>query len=135
LRYEGAVQSNFRTLVADADFHGVKMKKGASVLVSWAAANHDPDEYPNPKAFDIDRASLRSHLGFGGGIHTCPGAALARQELAESYDLLLQRLDNFRLQDGLSPGAIRRMGGLVTHGLSRLPLQFERRANEPTGVH
>ncbi len=128
LRYEGAVQSNFRTLVADADFHGVKMKKGASVLVSWAAANHDPDEYPNPNAFDLDRASLRSHLGFGGGIHTCPGAALARQELAESYDLLLQRLDNFRLQDGLSPGAIRRMGGLVTHGLSHLPLRFEARA-------
>ena len=73
LRYEGAVQSNFRTLVADVDFHGVRMKKGASVLVAWAAANHDPAEYPNPKDFDLDRASLRSHLGFGGGIHTCPG--------------------------------------------------------------
>jgi cytochrome P450 len=101
------------------------MKKGASVLVSWAAANHDPDAYPNPRDFDLDRASVRSHLGFGGGIHTCPGAALARQELAESYDLLLQRLDNFSLQDGMSPGAIRRMGGLVTHGLSQLPLRFE----------
>ena len=65
------------------------------------------------------------HLAFGGGIHTCAGASLARQELVESYDQLLRRLGNFRLQEGLTPNDIRRMGGLVTHGLARLPIRFD----------
>jgi cytochrome P450 len=128
LRYEGAVQSNFRTLTADTELRGVCMGKGAMVLLAWAAANHDPEAYEDPQTFDIGRAGVRSHLGFGGGIHTCPGAALARQELVESYDLLLRRLGNFRLQEGWSIDAVRRIGGLVTHGLQQLPLCFDVRS-------
>ncbi len=125
LRYEGAVQSNFRTLTADTELHGVSMGRGAMVLLSWAAANRDPAEFANPADFDVDRASVRSHLGFGGGIHTCPGAALARQELAESYELLLRRLGNLRLQEPAGTGEIRRAGGLVTHGLAELRIRFD----------
>jgi cytochrome P450 len=125
LRYEGAVQNNFRTLTQDSEFHGVRMGRGALVLLSWAAANRDPDVYPNPRAFDIDRASFRTHLGFGGGIHTCAGAALARQELVESYDLLLRRLRNLRFDAGFDATDLVRMGGLVSHGLARLPIRFE----------
>jgi cytochrome P450 len=127
LRYEGAVQSNFRTLTADTEFHGTRMGKGAMVLLSWAAANRDPAEFGNPRDFDLDRRALRSHLGFGGGIHTCPGAALARQELVESYDLLLSRLGGFRLPDGMRASDVLRGGGIVTHGLSKLPIRFEAR--------
>lgn len=125
LRYEGAVQNNFRTLTQDTELHGVRMGRGALVLLSWAAANRDPDVYPNPQAFDINRASFRTHLGFGGGIHTCAGAALARQELVESYDLLLGRLRNFRLDDDCARADVVRIGGLVSHGLARLPIRFE----------
>lgn len=127
LRYEGAVQSNFRTLTADTEFHGVPMEKGAMVLLSWAAANRDPEAYPDPQSFDIDRASVRSHLAFGGGIHACAGAALARQELVESYELLLRRLGNLRLQEGWTPAGVRRTGGIVTHGLAQLPIRFDLR--------
>jgi cytochrome P450 len=127
LRFEGAVQSNFRTLTADTEFHGRRMGKGAMVLLSWAAANRDPAAFAEPQAFDIDRDMLRSHLAFGGGIHACPGAALARQELAESFDLLLRRLDNLRLQEGWTPAAVRRAGGIVTHGLAQLPIRFDLR--------
>lgn len=125
LRYEGAVQNNFRTLTQDTELHGVRMGRGALVLLSWAAANRDPDVYPNPQAFDIDRAAFRTHLGFGGGIHTCAGAALARQELVESYDLLLNRLRNLRFDAGFAATDLVRMGGLVSHGLARLPIRFE----------
>ena len=45
LRYEGAVQNNFRTLTRDTDFHGIRMGQGALVLLSWAAANRDPSVY------------------------------------------------------------------------------------------
>ena len=125
LRYEGAVQNNFRTLTQDTVLHGVRMRQGALVLLSWAAANRDPEVYPNPQAFDIDRASFRTHLGFGGGIHTCAGATLARQELVESYDLLLSRLRNLRFDAGFAATDLVRMGGLVSHGLARLPIAFE----------
>ncbi len=125
LRYESAVQNNFRTLTQDTELHGVRMGRGALVLLSWAAANRDPDVYANPQAFDIDRESFRTHLSFGGGIHTCAGAALARQELVESYDLLLNRLRNLRFDAGFTQADLVRMGGLVSHGLARLPIRFE----------
>jgi cytochrome P450 len=112
-------------LTQDTELHGVRMGRGALVLLSWAAANRDPDVYPNPQAFDIDRAAFRTHLGFGGGIHTCAGAALARQELVESYDLLLHRLRNLRFDAGFAATDQVRMGGLVSHGLARLPIRFE----------
>lgn len=128
LRFEGAVQSNFRTLTADTELHGVRMGKGAMVLVSWAAANRDPGAFAAPQVLDVDRDNVRSHLAFGGGIHTCAGAALARQELVESYDLLLRRLANLRLQEGWTPAAVRRTGGIVTHGLAQLPIRFDLRS-------
>ena len=125
LRFEGAVQNNFRTLTQDTELHGVRMGQGALVLLSWAAANRDPDVCPDPQVFDIDRASFRTHLGFGGGIHACAGAALARQELVESYDLLLNRLCNLRFDADFAQADLVRMGGLVSHGLARLPIRFE----------
>ena len=124
LRYESAVQSNFRTVAQDTEFHGHRMAKGAQVLLSWGAANRDPEAFHHPETFDIDRPALKSHQSFGYGIHSCAGAAIARQELTESYDILLQRLANIRLADGLTPGAIVRTGGIVTHGLQRLPITF-----------
>jgi cytochrome P450 len=134
LRYESAVQNNFRTLARDTEFHGIRMGQGALVLLSWAAANRDPLLYPQPQSFDIDRESFRTHLAFGGGIHTCAGAALARQELVESYDLLLRRLGNLRFADGFTAADVVRLGGLVSHGLARLPLRFEEIAAPTAGA-
>jgi cytochrome P450 len=125
LRYESAVQSNFRCLTADTEFHGRRMHKGALVLVSWGAANQDPAQFADPSRFDIDRPAFRTHHSFGGGIHACAGAALARQELVESYALLLRRLDNLRLQLGLTLDDVQRTGGIVSHGVARLPIRFD----------
>ncbi|MGL6224448.1 MAG: cytochrome P450, partial [Steroidobacteraceae bacterium] len=125
LRYEGAVQNNFRTTTQDTELHGVRMRKGSMVLLSWAAANRDPSACACPAEFDIDRPSVRAHLAFGSGIHGCAGAALARQELVESYELLLGRLRHVRLDQGYALSDLLRTGGLVSHGLERLPLRFD----------
>jgi cytochrome P450 len=125
LRFEAAVQTNFRVATTDVDFHGVRMHKGAMVLLCWGAANRDPAQFPSPDAFDVDRPAFRTHHAFGGGIHGCAGAALARQELVESFALLLRRLANLRLDDGVSLADLRRSGGIVTHGLERLPIRFD----------
>ncbi len=125
LRYESAVQNNFRSVAEDIEFHGHKMSKGAQILLCWGAANRDPVAFENADQFDIDRAGIRKHQSFGYGIHACAGAVIARQELTESYCLLLERLHNIRLADGLSLADLKRRGGAVTHGLERLPIQFD----------
>ena len=61
----------------DVVLYGVTIPKGAAVMPLLGAANHDPDVFENPEAFDITR-SPNKHLGFGSGIHTCLGAPLAR---------------------------------------------------------
>ena len=127
LRYESAVQTNFRTAREDVCLAGVQIHKGALVLLCWGAANRDPQLFADPDGFSTDRPALRSHLAFGGGIHTCAGAALARQELLESFEILLRRLECFRLQDGCRMPDLCRSGGLVTHGLARLPIRFDSR--------
>jgi cytochrome P450 len=101
------------------------MSKGAQILLCWGAANRDPVAFENADQFDIDRAGIRKHQSFGYGIHACAGAVIARQELTESYCLLLERLHNIRLADGLSLADLKRRGGAVTHGLERLPIQFD----------
>ena len=127
LRYEAAVQNNFRTVREPTQLAGVEIGAGALVLLSWGAANRDAAAFTDPDRFDLDRPGLRSHFAFGGGIHTCAGAALARQELVESFEILLRRLEALRLQDGVRLQDLRRSGGLVTHGLARLPIRFGRR--------
>ena len=61
LRYESAVQNNFRRVAEAIDFHGFAMSEGAQVLLSWGAANRDTTVFENPGNFDIDRQGLRRH--------------------------------------------------------------------------
>ena len=66
------------------------------VFVMLAAANRDPAHFPDPDRFDVER-SPNPHIGFGGGIHFCVGAPLARQELAVSLDGLVARFPDLTL--------------------------------------
>lgn len=50
------------------------------MLVSWAAANRDPAQWPNPDELLLERPAATRHLGFGYDIHFCTGASLARLE-------------------------------------------------------
>src|SRR5690606_33939154 len=61
-----------RTATRDVEIGGRGVEAGQRVLVSWAAANRDGGEFPDPDAFDPDRESNR-HLSFGAGPHRCAG--------------------------------------------------------------
>ncbi|HEX8438574.1 cytochrome P450 [Archangium sp.] len=88
LRHEPAVLSINRLCVEDTELGGTRIPKGRFVHALVAAANRDPELFPDPARFDITRTPNR-HLTFGVGAHYCPGASLVRLEVEESLRALL----------------------------------------------
>lgn len=88
LRFEPAALSCSRTAGEDFEIAGIQIPAGSQLLLSLGAANRDPNRYPNPDVFDLDRDHT-GLLSFGGGRHVCLGAALARLEARVVLERLL----------------------------------------------
>jgi cytochrome P450 len=88
LRRDAPVHAFFRTVTADVVVGGHAFVPGDQVLLLFAGANRDPDQFEDPDDFRIDRTPNR-HLAFGAGIHYCVGAQLARIELRLLTEALL----------------------------------------------
>jgi cytochrome P450 len=97
LRTETPVQGLFRQTTCDAPLGDVVIPKGAVVMLRHGAVNRDPAKFPDPDRFDITRDNAGAQLAFGAGAHFCPGAMLARAELATAFDQLLDRFSSFEL--------------------------------------
>ncbi len=122
LRYNGPVGlSTMRWALEDLTLHGQPIRKGDQVAAVLLAANRDPQEFPDPDAFDITRSPNR-HIAFGAGIHYCLGAPLARLEGAIAIDTLLRRLPGLRL--GVPAEQIEWTESLLLHGMKALPVAF-----------
>jgi cytochrome P450 len=94
LRYEPTVQFlNSRLALDDIEIAGTTIPKGSFVTLMLAAGNRDPDHVPDPDRFDPDRPRIE-HLGFGGGVHYCFGAPLARLEAQVALAELARRMEN-----------------------------------------
>ncbi|MFB9838358.1 cytochrome P450 [Actinoallomurus acaciae] len=105
LRYEPPVQMLSgipRSTVADIEIAGTTIPKGSPVILVLAAGSRDPAFVPDPDRFDPDREH-NEHLGFGGGVHYCFGAPLARPETRIALTELAYRLKNPRLVDDPPP--------------------------------
>jgi len=98
LRFESPVVQTARIPMADLKIGGCPMRRGESVLAFLAAANRDPERYPEPDRFDITRKDVHHH-SFGGGAHFCLGAPLARLEALLAINALVERFPNLRLAD------------------------------------
>jgi cytochrome P450 len=120
LRYDSSVQVTGRTTLEDVTVGGVDVAKGESVLCLLGAANRDPAVYADPDRLDITRPNVRP-LSFGGGIHFCLGAQLARIEGAIAIATLLRRLPNLELDDAEHPDW---RPTFVLRGLNRLPARW-----------
>jgi len=90
LRFEGPIGMTTRVLHADADLDGRTIPVDTTVWLSLWSANRDADVFPHPDRFDVAR-DPNPHLGFGGGVHLCLGAHLARMETQEALGALVQR--------------------------------------------
>ena len=96
MRHSPAVCSTLRTVNEDAELGGYTFPAGTFIFVNTFAANCDPAVYDDPDRFDITREAPPAMLTFGGGVHYCLGANLARLELAEALKVLAQRIPNPR---------------------------------------
>ena len=117
LRFESPVLMSGRTPLEDRTIAGTEVGAGQSVTPILAAANRDPDAYPDPERFDITREKT-DHHSFGGGVHYCLGAPLARAEAQIAVGTLVRRFPAMRLAE--SPLLWRRVPGF--RGLARLPV-------------
>src|ERR1700719_1720812 len=104
LRYDSSVQMSGRVALEDIeDLGGKRIPKGEAVICLLGSANRDPAVYPDrPDRLDIARPNVRP-LSFGGGIHFCLGAQLARIEAEIAIATLLRRLPDLRLDDAQTP--------------------------------
>ena len=96
LRFEPAVFGSARQPLEDVVVGGVTIPAGVPLQVSLVAASRDPRAWDQPDRFDVTRVDPRP-VDFGGGIHHCLGAALARCELQEALRLLATRVDAIEL--------------------------------------
>jgi cytochrome P450 len=121
LRYDSSVQLTGRVALEDGiSVGGVAVPKGEGLLCLLGAANRDPAVYPDPDKLDITRPNIRP-LSFGGGIHFCLGAQLARIEAEVAIATLLRRLPGLKLDDPDHPDW---RPTFVLRGLNRLPASW-----------
>jgi cytochrome P450 len=121
LRYDGPANVVARIARAPWTVGGVTIPAGALIYCLTGAANHDPTVFAHPARFDVAR-SPNPHLSFGGGVHFCLGAPLARLEAKIALAKLLARLPRLRLEGG-EPPPWRALVNL--RGLERLPLRAD----------
>ncbi len=118
LRYWPPSQYQGRYSVQDSEWHGTTIPAGYPVLLLTGAATRDEREYPDPDRFDITRVSGHA-LGFGFGIHTCLGAALARMESRLALGEMIRRWPDFTVDEA---GA-RRVQMANVAGYASVPVQ------------
>jgi cytochrome P450 len=116
LRYTGPVHTTRRTARADVTLDRGQIKTGDIVIGILAAANRDPEKYPDPDRFDVAR-NPTDHVAFGDGIHFCLGASLARLEGQVAIGALLARFPRLSLVEEPEWG-----GNFAIRGLASLRL-------------
>ena len=101
LRYDGTVQVSSRHALEPVQIGDVTIPAGESIVPVLGAGNHDPARFAEPHRLDVRRTNVEP-LSFGGGVHYCLGAALARVETEIVFRALLERFDSIAL-DGRPP--------------------------------
>ncbi len=119
MRYSPVILNTMRVPVEDVELAGFRIPAGTLVIANTAAANRDSDVYDEPGRFDITREDAPAMLTFGGGVHYCLGAHLARIELAEALTTMARRMPNIRTT---GPVPWKSMTGIT--GPANLPVEF-----------
>jgi cytochrome P450 len=122
LRYESPVQGFSRVAKVDTQIGDVSIPAGSQVVVMYASANRDERHFEHAHEFATDRENAREHFAFGGGIHYCLGASLARLEAKIAFEELLLRLDDLSLAEHLND--YMHTPSFTLRGLKALHIEF-----------
>jgi cytochrome P450 len=122
LRREPPTHGLARMTTRATEVGGVPVPEGAHLLLMYASANYDEKEFACPRNFDVSRSNMSNHLSFGGGIHRCIGASLARMELKVFAQEAVRLLGTIRL--AVPVEELTYVPSIATHTLLRLPLTF-----------
>ena len=116
LRFDSPVQIVSRLVTAPVEVGGVTVDAGERVVAYLGAGNRDPERFADPDALRLDRAD-NAPLSFGGGIHYCLGAPLARLEAQVAFPALVRRYPELALA-----GEPERRDSLSIRGYTRIPI-------------
>lgn len=129
LRIESPVKGDFRLSRCPVTIGDTDLNAGTTVMVLNGAANRDPRRFEDPDTFDPARKNARQHLAFGRGIHSCPGAPLARAETRVGIERLLDRTKDIRISEAKHGVAGERrynyIPTFILRGLTDLHLEFD----------
>ena len=120
LRYDSPIQSLPRIVMNETELSGKTVEKGSYLMVLFASANRDSDQFPDGDRFDIHR-NPQGHVAFGHGIHFCLGASLARLEARIAFETLLSRCKNIELNADQIP----MVDSMALRGPKSLPIRFD----------
>jgi cytochrome P450 len=128
LRMDSPVKSVFRMARRTTTLGDTPVPAGTTVMVSPGAANRDPTRFGSPHEFQLDRKNVREHIAFSRGIHSCPGAPLARVEGRVSIERILDRMVDITIEeDKHGPADARRYNyepTFILRGLTELHIKF-----------
>jgi cytochrome P450 len=120
LRFESPLQrSTFRVTTVPVSIGGQELDVGQRISAVIAGANRDPDQFPDPDRFNIERRPNR-HVSFGMGLHRCLGEKLSRAETRIVFTRILERAPEI----SLASGTPRYSAGNLFRRLESLPLEF-----------
>jgi cytochrome P450 len=125
LRYEPPVRGLSRMTTREVELGGAKLPANAPMLLLYASANDDETEFACPRNFDVNRGTLGRHVAFGGGVHRCIGAALARMEIKVAAREFIMRLKDIKVAIPLDQ--IKYQPTVATRSMVSLPLTFTQR--------
>ena len=120
LRYDSPIQALPRSNTSAVELPSGKVPENSTLLVFYAAANHDEEQFPDAERFDIDR-STQDHVAFSHGIHYCLGASLARLEARIAFETLFSRCRKLEL----AGDSIAMLDSSVLRGPKSVPLRVE----------
>jgi len=120
LRFDSPVQMTIRFASEETALGAHQARRGDLIVALIGGANRDPAQFADPERLDLSRANADTHLSFGGGIHYCLGAALARLEGQVVFSTLAQRFPQMRL--AVRADEVEYRDHFVLRGLKALPV-------------
>ena len=118
IRLESPIRAFSRYVTRDHSVGGVTLSAGTRVLMLYACANRDERRFEDPETFNIER-NARDQLGFGHGTHSCPGMHLAKLEITTLLEILIRRVEKFRVVEAV------RLPHNTLRGLAKLVVEVE----------